>query len=143
METTKSVVMEICEAFRTHASRANSNIRFVQLLPDSATEVKIYTKQMSWKEYYETIHPGTIPSSFTQVYRISVNNDRTDTVFNSSPITEVFAGYLPKLVGEIEVSGEQLATILTDLITAKQYFGISVGLFDDNKTIFYKHLPQN
>lgn len=133
----ETVIREICNAFKKYGDQENFYIMFSQMLPDSATSVKIYTRKMSWKEYYNSSR-----NTITPVYRITVSNDRSDSVLNSSPITEVFAKYLPKMAGYIEVSDKQLAIILTDLMTAKRYFGIRVGLFDSvsNVPIFDDYL---
>lgn len=101
----------ICNVFKRHIK--GEKLIFTQTLPDSSTQVKI----------------DTIPNSENQYY-VEVHNDRTDTVFNSSPITEIFKDYLPKMVGTLLLPREKLPLILTDLMTATSYFGISVTVED-------------
>jgi hypothetical protein len=119
------VVTDICDALVKHSSDDRTYIQFTQIVIDAETYVKIFTKPKDGK------------------YTIFVGNNRTDTLMFSTPITEVFTGRLPKLFGYLEVSKEDLIDVLTNLIWAKTYFGISVSANHASQTLFYKHLVFN
>jgi hypothetical protein len=67
---------------------------------------------------------------------VSVHNNRTDAEFNSTPITDVFKHILPQGRGSVYVSVRDLPDILTSLVLAKKYFGISVMLFEDESSLY-------
>jgi hypothetical protein len=99
----------ICEALKTY-NDTDTCLQFTQILQDCETQVKIKLRSKDGK------------------YSISVTNNRTDAIFNSSPITDVFKERLPELRGQIDVDYSELSSILSDLLVARPYFGISVRI---------------
>ncbi len=108
----RELVVKVCETLIRFGHQPYI-LKFQQSLPHAETSVSIHLTPKDGKYYVE------------------VANSRSDTVINSSSITEVFKDRLPNMVGYIEVNKLELNGILTDLIMAKTHF---TGTY-----IFVKH----
>lgn len=103
------ITSEICDALKTYKNQDHLLV-FTQSVPDAETRVSIKLKPVDKK------------------YRVSVYNNRTDSVFNSTPITEVFADKLPKLQGMVLIPIAEMAKVLMDLVKAEKYFGVWINV---------------